>query len=93
MVAYEMPGECPAGETTTRHFELQIPTCDEEKDEMYEDIPAHFQPLMKQLSSTVNGKINEVEYVLKCIIKHEGFCEFGEGAVASMPIQILQPPM
>jgi len=34
-----------------------------------------------------------VEYVLKCFIKHEGSCEVGEGTVASMPIQILQPPV
>lgn len=52
-----------------------------------------FQPLLKSLSTSVYGMLINIEYILKVMIKHEGFCEFGEGAVASMPIQILQPPV
>ena len=52
-----------------------------------------FQPLFKSLSTSVYGMLIKIEYVLKVMIKHEGVFEFGKEAVASMPIQILQPPV
>ena len=50
-------------------------------------------PMLQSFSISVHGKIVQVEYILKAFVKHDSWNEFGEGKVASMPIQILQPPM
>lgn len=54
---------------------------------------ADLHPMLRSFSSSFNGKIFSVSYVLKVFIKHDSWNEFGEGKVASLPIMILQPPM
>ena len=49
--------------------------------------------MLKSFSISVQGKLVTVSYILKVFVKHDSWNEYGEGMVASMPIQILQPPM
>jgi len=58
-------------------------------DDAFSRILPRYHSMITQMSTSVYGKFISIEYVLKCFIKHEGNFEFGEGAVASMPIQIL----
>ena len=48
--------------------------------------------MLKSFSSTVKGKIIQVDYFLYVYIKYDAWNEFGDGHCAVIPIEILQPP-
>ena len=59
-------------------MELQIPVEDSESSAAF--------------SSTVDGKIVQVNYYLKVYIRYDDWSESFDGHCATMPIEILQPP-
>lgn len=87
------PG-CAAGEKVDRTFELDIPTEDKLvnhglKAKMHPDQ----HPMFHSFSTSFQGKLISVNYVLKLFVKHKSWNEIGEGRVISQPIKIMQPPM
>ena len=49
--------------------------------------------MLKSFSSTVKGKIIQVDYYLKVFVKYHAWNDWGEGHSVSLSIDILQPPM
>ena len=73
-------------------MELQIPTEDSQSKFAEGRVPDSHQAMLKSFSSTVKGKIIQVDYFLKVFIKYDAWNEFGDGHCATIPIEILQPP-
>ena len=48
--------------------------------------------LIHQFTNTYSGMLFDVEYELRCVIKHDCWNEWGEGYKISLPIKILAAP-
>ena len=49
--------------------------------------------LMGGFTCSTQGKLFDIQYDLKCVIKHDCWNEFGEGYKVTLPLKINAPPM
>ena len=80
------------GETV---MELTIPNFDTGNDNLHKfvDLDNEDVRLMKAFTCSVQGKLFDIQYVLKFVIKHDCWNELGEGYAVTLPIKIMSPPM
>lgn len=85
------PG-CPAKTKVERTYEITIPTHDK-----HETHIAHTHPdervMLDAFTTSVQGQLINVQYTLRCYVKHDAWNEFGEGNCVTLPIRIMQPPV
>ena len=79
------------GTEKTFEMTLRIPTEDDFKDDS--GVPEEHAAMLKSFSSTVEGKIIQVDYYLKVFIQFHAWNDWGEGKSCSLPIDVLQPPI
>ena len=72
-------------------MELKIPDEDSQSAVAENRVPDEHQAMLKSFSSTVKGRIIQVDYFLKVCIKYDAWNEFGDRCTI-IPIEILQPP-
>lgn len=90
----KFPG-CDAHVKATVDLELPIPNCDQDNDNLhkYVDLTPEDIRLMKTFTCSVQGKLFDIQYECRAVIKHDCWNEFGEGYYVNLPIKIMAPPM
>lgn len=88
MATRKFPG-CKEKETVERNYSIEIPLIDTDSAPKPGISPLEEEwPILKTISNSIQGKLFQIEYSLKCFVKHDSWDAFGEGNCVEIPIKI-----